>query len=106
MTILDSKFAKSRQVPLHPTTLAALADYTDMPERRRLQADSPSLLVSTAGTRLIRQNVEFVFARLVRRAGLTARPDGARPRPHDFRHGLAVATLPGWYRDGVDVQAS
>jgi len=105
VTIRDSKFAKSRQVPLHPSTLAALADYADIRERWCLGANSPSLLISTAGTRLISQNVEFVFARLVRQAGLTARPDGARPRLHDFRHTLAVSTLVGWYRDGVDVQA-
>ena len=105
LTIRDSKFAKSRQVPLHHSTLAALVDYADMRERSCLRPDSPSLLISTAGTRLIRQNVEFVFARLVRQAGLTARPDGARPRLHDFRHALAVSTLLGWYRDGIDVQA-
>jgi integrase/recombinase XerD len=105
VTVRDSKFAKSRQVPLHPSTLAALADYADIRKRWCLGANSPSLLISTAGTRLISQNVEFVFARLVRQAGLTARPDGARPRLHDFRHTLAVSTLVGWYRDGVDVQA-
>src|SRR5439155_687587 len=65
----------------------------------------PSLLISTAGTRLIRQNVEYVFARLVRSAGLGARSDVCRPRLHDFRHSLAVHTLLGWYRDGLDVQA-
>ena len=105
VTIRDSKFAKSRQVPLHPSTLAALADYADLRQRCCRRADSPSLLISTAGTRLISQNVEFVFPRLVRQAGLTARPDGARPRLHAFRHSLAVSTLLGWYRDGVDVQA-
>jgi integrase/recombinase XerD len=30
LTIRDSKFAKSRRVPLHPSTLAALADYADL----------------------------------------------------------------------------
>jgi integrase/recombinase XerD len=105
VTIRDSKFAKSRHVPLHPSTLAALAGYADLRRRWCPRPDTRSLLISTAGTRLIRQNVEFVFARLVRQAGLTARPDGARPRLHDLRHALAVSTLLGWYRDGVDVQA-
>jgi integrase/recombinase XerD len=105
VTIRDSKFAKSRQVPLHPSTLAALADYADLRQRCCLRPGSPSLLISTAGTRLIRQNIEFVFTRLARQTGLIAHPDGARPRLHDFRHSLAVSTLLGWYRNGVDVQA-
>ena len=105
VTIRDSKFAKSRQVPLHPSTLAALADYARLRDQHHPHPRSLSLLISTAGTRLISQNVEFVFARLVRVAGLQAHPSGSRPRLHDFRHTLAVSSLLGWYRDGVDVQA-
>lgn len=105
VTIRDSKFGKSRQVPLHPSTLDALADYSRLRERHHPHPSSPSLLISTAGTRLISQNVEYVFARLVGLAGLAARSDGCRPRLHDFRHSLAVNTLLGWYRGGLDVQA-
>jgi integrase len=105
VTIRDSKFGKSRRVPVHPSTLAALADYARLREQHCPCPTSTSLLISTAGTRLISQNVEYVFARLVRLAGLQARSDGCRPRLHDFRHTLAVTTLLGWYRDGVDVQA-
>ena len=105
VTIRDSKFGKSRQVPLHPSTLDALADYARVRDQRCPEPSAPSLLISTAGTRLIRQNVEYVFARLVRPAGLRARSDACRPRLHDFRHSLAVHTLLGWYRDGLDVQA-
>jgi integrase len=61
--------------------------------------------VSTAGTRLISQGIHYVFARLVRQAGLQPRSQACRPRLHDFRHSLAVNSLLGWYRDGLDVQA-
>jgi integrase len=105
VTIRDSKFGKSRQVPLHPSTLDALADYTRVRERHCPDPTSASLLISTAGTRLISQNVEYVFARLVRSAGLAARSEGCHPRLHDFRHSLAVNTLLGWYRDGLNVPA-
>ncbi len=105
VTIRDSKFGKSRQVPVHPSTLAALTGYASLRDQLCPHPTSPSLLVSTAGTRLISQNVEYVFARLVRLAGLQARSEGCRPRLHDFRHSMAVNTLLGWYRDGVDVQA-
>jgi integrase/recombinase XerD len=32
------------------------------------------------------------------------KPDGRRPRIHDFRHGFAVNALIRWYRAGMDVQ--
>ena len=63
------------------------------------------MLVSTAGTRLISQGIHYVFARLVRQAGLQPRSQECPPRLHDFRHSLAVNTLLGWYRDGLDVQS-
>ena len=105
LTIRDSKFAKSRQIPLHPSTLGALADYGQLRDQRFPDPRTPSLLVSTAGTRLISQGIHYVFARLVRQAGLQPRSQACRPRLHDFRHSLAVNTLLGWYRQGLDVQA-
>ena len=105
LTIRDSKFAKSRQIPLHPSTLAALAGYGQLRDEQCPRPKTPALLVSTAGTRLISQGVHYVVARLARQAGLAPRSPECRPRLHDFRHSLAVNTLLGWYRDGLDVQA-
>jgi integrase/recombinase XerD len=105
LTVRDSKFAKSRQIPLHPSTLAALSGYGQLRDQRFPQPKTPALLVSTAGTRLISQGIHYVFARLVRQAGLQPRSPECRPRLHDFRHRLAVNTLLGWYRQGLDVQA-
>ncbi len=105
VTIRDSKFAKSRQISLHPSTLGALAGYADFRDQHCPRPETPALLVSTAGTRLISQGIHYVFARLVRQAGLQPRSQACRPRLHDFRHSLAVNTLLGWYRDGLDVQA-
>jgi integrase len=93
VTIRDSKFAKSRQIPLHPSTLDALAEYGQLRDQRFPDPRTPSLLVSTAGTRLISQNIHYVFARLVRQAGLQPRSQACRPCPHGFRHSLAVNTL-------------
>src|SRR6266536_2086866 len=104
LTIRDSKFAKSRQIPLHPSTLAALAGYGQLRDQQCLRTSTPALLVSTAGTRLTSQGIHYVFARLVRHAGLQPSSAACRPRLHDFRHAMAVNTLLGWYRDGLDVQ--
>ena len=105
LTIRDSKFAKSRQIPLHPSTLAALAEYGQLRDRHCPCPKTPALLVSTAGTRLISQGIHYVFARLARQAGLHPRSPACRPRLHDFRHSMAVNTLLAWYREGLDVQA-
>jgi len=105
VTIRDSKFAKSRQIPRHPSTLDALAGYGQLRDQRCPDPRTPSPLVSTAGTRLISQNIHYIFARLVRQAGLQPRPQACRPCLHGFRPSLAVNTLLAWYRDGVDVQA-
>ena len=105
LTIRDSKFAKSRQIPLHPSTLAALAEYGQLRDQHCPCPSTRALLVPTAGTRLISQAIHYVFARLVRQAGLQPRSPECRPRLHDFRHCLAVNTLLAWYRQGLDVQA-
>ena len=105
LTIRDSKFAKSRQIPLHPSALGVLAGYAQLRDQRFPEPKTPALLVSTAGTRLISQGIHYVFARLVRQAGLQPRSPECRPRLHDFRHALAVNTLLAWYRQGLDVQA-
>ncbi|HTE71087.1 MAG TPA: tyrosine-type recombinase/integrase [Actinomycetes bacterium] len=105
LRVLHSKFGKSRQVPLHPSTVAALRDYLQVRDELLPAPTSPALLISTAGTRLRYNNVWRTFHRLVRQAGLTARSASCRPRIHDLRHSFAVATVLDWYARGADVQA-
>jgi integrase len=104
LTIRDTKFGKSRQLPLHPSTVAALASYAQRRDQRRPKAKSASFFTSATGTRLLRDNVSTVFPRLVREAGLRS---GNRPRPprlHDLRHSFAVKTIISWHREGADVE--
>lgn len=51
-------------------------------------------------------NFHLGFKELVQRAEIRARSGSCRPRPRHLRHAYAVRTLIGWYRDGVDVEAS
>jgi integrase len=101
--IRKSKFNKSREVPLHATTVAALVRYRRERDRLVPRRTSSSFFVSSVGSRLIYQNVHETFLRLVYAAGLGMR----RPRPtiHDLRHTFAIQTVLGWYRDGLDVEA-
>jgi integrase len=105
LTVRDSKFGKSRLVPLHPTTVAALRAYLQARDRLLPAPASPALLISTAGTRLGYNNVWRTFHRLVRQAGITARSASCQPRIHDLRHSFAVATMLDWYARGADVPA-
>jgi len=105
VTIWDSKFGKSRQVPLHRGTLEALRAYAQRRDELCPDPTTASLFVSPAGARLAYTTLNGTFARLVDHAGLRPAPAGRRPRLHDLRHSLACTVLIGWYRDGVDVEA-
>jgi integrase len=104
LTIRDSKFGKSRQVPVHETTADALRHYGQCRDELCPRPKTPAFFVTTRGTRLD-HNTTKTFPLLLHAAGICA-PLGRRPpRPHDLRHSYTVATLLDWYRDGVDVQA-
>jgi len=104
LLIRQAKFNKTRELPLHATTVAALCGYLARPDRQPLTKRTPALLISPAGTRLLYCNVQWTFQRLARQAGLLPRTRSCRPRIHDLRHSFAVQTLIDSYRDGADVQ--
>ena len=105
LTIRLTKFNKSRQLPMHPSTTAALARYDRQRDELCPQPNAPSFFVSTRSNRLDKSGAQSVFRVLRRRAGIE-RPRGSpQPRLHDIRHAFAVQTLLDWHRSGVDVQA-
>jgi integrase/recombinase XerD len=105
LRILHSKFGKSREVALHETSMRALEDYSRLRDQQFPKPGCEAFFLSTRGTRLLAPCIHETFNRLVTIAGITPRPGGRRPRPHDLRHGFAVSTLLDWYREGLDVQA-
>ena len=105
LRIRQTKFGKSREVPLHPSTVEALAAYALRRDELCPRPRERAFFVSTAGTRLLYCNAHLAWLDLVRRARLGPRSATCRPRPHDLRHSFAVRTLLGWYRDGADVAA-
>ncbi|WP_297387386.1 tyrosine-type recombinase/integrase [Acidiferrobacter sp.] len=100
LTIRVGKFGKSRVLPLHPSTLAALGEYLCRSDRPPVQTNA--LLVSTMGKRLHYNCVHNTFKKLVQRAGIAPRSAACRPRLHDLRHGFAVNTILDGYRDNGD----
>lgn len=105
-TVRDSKFYKSRLVPLGPDLLAVVRAYAAGRRGRRWpQGTDTAFFVDRRGARLLGNSVRRAFGRLRASAGVV-RPDGARyqPRLPDFRHTMAVHRLTAWYHTGADVQ--
>lgn len=104
ITIRSGKFGKSREVPVHATTLQALRSYARVRDKLfRHPKNRRSFFISQTGQRLLPQNVWQTFNRLRSRAGL-ARSGLPNPRIHDLRHTFVVRTLLQWYQDGIDVE--
>jgi integrase len=79
LTIRHGKFDKSRALPLHPTTAAALDDYLRRDDRPR-PAGMPTLLISSTGKRLRYTVVQPIFHKLLHHCGIPPRSATCRPR--------------------------
>lgn len=90
LVVRNAKFGKSRELPLHPSTTAALTRYLARRDRPRAVGPTEALLVSTVGTRLLMSDVQTCFRTLRARAGIMPRSAACRPRMHDLRHSFAV----------------
>ncbi|MCA1699500.1 MAG: tyrosine-type recombinase/integrase [Actinobacteria bacterium] len=104
LLVRESKFNKSRYLPLHPSTLDALERYAAVRDRLCPNPVGPSFFVSLRRGRLYDCAVQKTFRRVCQQAGVGATAP-LPPRLHDLRHSLAVNTLLGWYREGADVHA-
>lgn len=102
LVIRESKFGKTRELPLHPSTIDALAAYRRFRDRQQPRPQAASFFVSTVGTQLIYSDIGFTFRGLVRATKVGA-GSPITPRIHDVRHSYAMRTMVGWYRAGEDV---
>jgi integrase len=102
LLIRETKFRKSRLVPLHPTTVAGLDRYLE----RRGIVDDDHVFISPRGRGIRHSGVVTVFLRLVRAMGIHPGPGKYGPRIHDFRHGFAVRVLESCSGDRTAVDAN
>jgi site-specific recombinase XerD len=107
LTIRQSKFGKSRLVPLHPSAVHALARYRtqrNLYVRARPQAP---FFVSTRGKLLGQpvgdRQIHRIFEQLRKQLGWVDRGTHGAPRVHDLRHAFAVRRLILWHEEGVDI---
>jgi integrase len=107
LQVRQTKFAKSRRVPVHPTTLAALRRYVTLRDREVATTEDAPFFVGTRGRRhgcmpSLRQ-VERVFQQLREQLGWVNRGAHATPRVHDLRHTFVVQRILRWQEEGVDI---
>ena len=103
LTIRQTKFGKTRLVPLHTSTRDVMADYARRRDRFLRNASSPCFFLNDHGRRLDGSAVRRTFYDLSRQTGLRGPEDHKGPRLHDFRHRFAVRTLVEWYRSNEDI---
>ena len=106
LTVRETKFGKTRLVPLGADLAHVLEEYLGRPQPPgKSRRDDPHFLTGRDGAPLRPDTVTRAFGRLRRAAGIR-RDDGAyfQPRLHDLRHTFAVRRLISWYRQGADVQ--
>lgn len=106
LLVRETKFKKTRQVPLSASCVASLRHYLE--QRRSVgMATSPNLpfFVGHHGRGCSHTAVATAFLEIVRALNIRG-PSGQRgPRIHDFRHTFAVNRLFEWYREGVNLYA-
>jgi len=100
-----AKARKQREVPLHDSTTRALQEYARQQDRYLPNRATPAFFLSDRGSRLTGGAFHSTFANLIREIGLDGRGERTRPRAHDLRHSLAVATLIDWYHAGENIDA-
>lgn len=104
LTIRSTKFGKSREVALNPSTVAALVTYIHARVTPAPTRETPYLFVTERGNPLTYARVGEMFRQAIRVSGVGAMAPNL-PHLHDLRHAFAIRTLIAWHRQGVDVEA-
>lgn len=106
LTIRNTKFFKSRLVPISSDLTKVLNDYASWRTSAHPSVCATgTFFLNRRGEPIHRCTLDNAFKRLREYAGVR-RSDGGRyqPRMHDLRHTFAVHRLTAWYRQGADVQ--
>jgi integrase/recombinase XerD len=106
LTIRETKFFKSRLVPMGQDLTQVLTEYAHWRTVTHPSAgDGSPFFLYCNGSAIHLKRLQEVFRFLREHAGVR-RSDGCRfqPRLHDLRHTFAVHRLTQWYRQGADVQ--
>ena len=107
LAIQRTKFAKSRQVPVHPSVVEALRRYRRLRDPLIEITDETPFFVGSRGRRrgqqLTGRQVDRVFADLRTRLAWPNRGAHTSPRVHDLRHTFVVRRMLAWHIEGIDI---
>lgn len=108
LAIRQTKFGKSRFVPVDNSTSEALAHYAKQRDELCPRRETGAFLLSERGKRLDQFATRRTFAKLSCSIGLRKTTEGRRigrgPRLQDLRHTFATQRLMEWYRAGLNVE--
>lgn len=104
--VRETKFGKSRLVPLASDVVARL-DRCRIAVERRVGPRGPDapFFASASGCRYSSTALRAAFHQVLTRADIPRHSGGRSLRPHDLRHGFAVLRLLLWYRQDADLAA-
>lgn len=105
--IRDSKFFKSRRLPVTPGVAAVIRDYLQAREQAGASSDdSAALFWHQQGSRgYSRVMTEHLLVKVIRKAGIKPARGRVGPRIHDLRHAFVVHRMMDWYRAGINPQS-
>lgn len=105
LTIRNSKFGKSRLVPLHSSAARKLHEYRGQRNKFLGKRAATHFFITRNGTPLRQPTLHIVFKKLLVLAGIREKTSRGGPRLHDLRHRFAVRTLIDWYKSNQDIDA-
>jgi integrase len=106
ITIRETKFFKSRILPLADSVVAALRDFVDARSRAGApqEPDAGRFWHQQKSERYHRSRIAGLLIDVLRRAGLKPLTGKIGPRIHDLRHSMVVNRITAWYRAGINPQ--
>jgi integrase len=105
LRIADTKFGKSRRVPIAPSLAERMRAHIRTLRTKRPDAPLFPAKTRRASRRHGSNQIYLAFRRILAAAGIGHGGRGKGPRLHDLRHTFAVHRMESWYRQGCDVNA-
>jgi integrase/recombinase XerD len=104
--IRETKFFKTRRLPLRPTVIKVLSNYVGLRAAAGAPTapDAPLWWSALRRQRYCYHGIERLLMLVIRRAGLKPERGRLGPRPHDLRHTFVAHRMLHWYRDGLNPQ--
>jgi integrase len=101
--IRNTKFGKSRWVPLHPTTTQALQRFVQQRDQDPLATGTEAFFIFDDGRPATTSGLEYAFKLLRQRLQWRARGGHPVPRISDLRHTFTCRNVERWYAQGLDI---